>query len=90
MNACITFFNIYYILYFIARQGRQFDLNGNLVDWWKSETKSHYLEKAKCIIEQYGNYTEPTTGIKVRIILVTALDKFYFFTAMLIILFFFL
>lgn len=47
-------------------QGRQFDLNGNLVDWWKSTTKEHYLEKAKCIIEQYGNFTEPTTGLKVR------------------------
>lgn len=47
-------------------QGRQFDLNGNLVDWWKAETKSSYLDKAKCIIHQYGNYTEPTTGLKVR------------------------
>lgn len=46
-------------------QGRQFDLNGNLIDWWKTETKSSYLEKAKCIIHQYGNYTEPTTGLKV-------------------------
>lgn len=46
-------------------QGRQFDLNGNLVDWWQTDTKSQYLEKAKCIIEQYGNYTEPTTGLKV-------------------------
>lgn len=46
-------------------QGRQFDLNGNLVDWWKPETKSSYLEKAKCIIDQYGNYTEPSTGLKV-------------------------
>lgn len=46
-------------------QGRQFDLNGNLVDWWQSKTKAHYLEKAKCIIEQYGNYTEPSTGLKV-------------------------
>lgn len=46
-------------------QGRQFDLNGNLVDWWQSQTKEHYLEKAKCIIEQYANYTEPTTGLKV-------------------------
>lgn len=48
-------------------QGRQFDLNGNLVDWWKTETKSSYLEKAKCIIEQYGNYTEPSTGLKVSL-----------------------
>lgn len=48
-------------------KGRQFDLNGNLVDWWKSETKSRYLEKATCIIEQYGNYTEPTSMLKVRL-----------------------
>lgn len=46
-------------------QGRQFDLNGNLVDWWKADTKTRYLEKAKCIIEQYGNYTEPSTKLKV-------------------------
>lgn len=47
-------------------QGRQFDLNGNLVDWWKEDTKTQYLGKAKCIIEQYGNYTEPTTKLKVH------------------------
>lgn len=46
-------------------QGRQFDLNGNLVDWWQEITKEHYLKKAKCIIEQYGNFTEPETGLKV-------------------------
>lgn len=46
-------------------QGRQFDLNGNLIDWWQATTKSHYLEKASCIIEQYGNYTEPTSALNV-------------------------
>ncbi len=30
---------------------------GNLVDWWEPATKSSYLEKAKCIIQQYGNYS---------------------------------
>jgi len=40
-------------------QGRQFDLDGNLVDWWHPETKSRYLKKAKCIIGQYGNYSIP-------------------------------
>ncbi|XP_043263785.1 neprilysin-2 isoform X2 [Colletes gigas] len=38
-------------------QGRQFDQNGNLVDWWAPQTKEKYLEKAECIIHQYGNYT---------------------------------
>jgi len=46
-------------------QGRQFDVEGNLRDWWQANTQKAYLEKAKCIIEQYGNYTEPTTGLNV-------------------------
>lgn len=46
-------------------QGSQFDREGNLLDWWKQETKEHYLEKAQCIIEQYGNYTERSTNMTV-------------------------
>ncbi|XP_069992152.1 neprilysin-2-like [Penaeus vannamei] len=37
--------------------GRQFDEKGDLRDWWEKETKDKFLEKAKCIIYQYGNYT---------------------------------
>ncbi|TRY73034.1 hypothetical protein TCAL_01898 [Tigriopus californicus] len=40
-------------------QGRQFDMEGNLVDWWEPITKERYLQKAQCIIQQYGNYTIP-------------------------------
>ncbi|XP_063235187.1 neprilysin-2 isoform X2 [Bacillus rossius redtenbacheri] len=47
-------------------QGRQFDKLGNLVDWWDPGTKQKYLQKARCIIEQYGNYTEDTTGLKLN------------------------
>ena len=47
-------------------QGRQFDLNGNLVDWWQEETKTAFLAKAKCIIEQYGNYTETNVDLKLN------------------------
>jgi len=43
-------------------QGSQKDGEGNLVDWWEPETKSRYLEKARCIIEQYGNYTVEVEG----------------------------
>jgi len=38
-------------------EGSQTDGLGNLVDWWEPETKKKYLEKAQCIIDQYGNYT---------------------------------
>ncbi|XP_035795572.1 neprilysin-2-like isoform X1 [Anopheles albimanus] len=47
-------------------QGRQFDKNGNLVDWWQADTKKAYLEKARCIIEQYGNYTEPNVKLNLN------------------------
>ncbi|XP_050430233.1 neprilysin-2 isoform X2 [Adelges cooleyi] len=47
-------------------QGRQFDKEGNLVDWWAEETKKRYLEKASCIIKQYGNYTAEEVGLKLN------------------------
>lgn len=46
-------------------QGRQFDKNGNLVDWWAPETQKAFVQKAQCIIDQYGNYTVPEIGINV-------------------------
>lgn len=48
-------------------QGRQFDPEGNLVDWWQNDTRIAYLEKAQCIIYQYGNYTDLQTGLNVCI-----------------------
>ncbi|XP_030375885.1 neprilysin-2 isoform X2 [Scaptodrosophila lebanonensis] len=47
-------------------QGRQFDVKGNLRDWWQPDTQKAYLEKAKCIIEQYGNYTDRATGLNLN------------------------
>lgn len=46
--------------------GRQYDFDGNLRDWWQSDTANHFIEKAQCIIEQYGNYTDPATKLMVR------------------------
>lgn len=47
-------------------QGRTFDKDGNLRDWWDEKTKQKYLEKAKCIIEQYGNYTDTQVNLKLN------------------------
>nr|CAD7393457.1 unnamed protein product [Timema cristinae] len=47
-------------------QGRQFDKNGNLVDWWQAVTMKKYLAKTRCVIEQYGNYTDEHTGLKLN------------------------
>ncbi|HEV8658331.1 MAG TPA: M13 family metallopeptidase [Thermoanaerobaculia bacterium] len=37
-------------------QGRQFDLRGNLTDWWTAEDKQRFLERAKCVSEQFSSY----------------------------------
>ncbi|XP_018313637.1 LOW QUALITY PROTEIN: membrane metallo-endopeptidase-like 1 [Mycetomoellerius zeteki] len=47
-------------------QGRQFNKEGNLVDWWESETKKRYLKRAECIIHQYGNYSVKEVGLNLN------------------------
>merc|ERR1719341_1027082 len=43
--------------------GRQFDYRGDLKEWWEPETRSKFIEKSKCIIYQYGNYTAPEVNM---------------------------
>lgn len=50
----------------LRRQGRQFDDSGNVKVWWQKDTADRYLEKADCIVEQYGNFTDQRTLLKVR------------------------
>ncbi|XP_037044931.1 neprilysin-2-like [Bradysia coprophila] len=44
-------------------EGRQYDFDGNLVDWWNSTTESNFLDRVQCIIDQYGNYTDRQTNL---------------------------
>lgn len=46
-------------------QGRQYDLDGNLADWWEPQTQQQFLEKAQCIIDQYGNFSDARTNLNV-------------------------
>ena len=39
---------------------------GNLVDWWYPATKDKYMQKAQCIIQQYGNYTIDELGVSLN------------------------
>jgi len=47
-------------------QGRQFDKDGNLVDWWEPSTQKAFVKKAQCIIDQYGNYSIPEIGLNLN------------------------
>ncbi|MEO7931638.1 MAG: M13 family metallopeptidase [Chthoniobacterales bacterium] len=38
-------------------QGRQFDADGNLKEWWTEADKKAFNERAQKVVDQYGNYT---------------------------------
>ncbi len=38
-------------------QGRQFDADGNLRDWWTAEDAKKFKERADKVVEQYNGFT---------------------------------
>jgi predicted metalloendopeptidase len=46
-------------------QGRRFDGNGELRDWWTKEDEAEYMKRAKVLVEQYNEF-EPLPGLKVN------------------------
>ncbi|XP_058793418.1 neprilysin-2-like [Phymastichus coffea] len=47
-------------------EGRKIDKNGNQIDWWQADTAEKYLEKARCMIDQYSNYTVKQVNLKLN------------------------
>ncbi|TWB45159.1 M13 family metallopeptidase [Nitrospirillum pindoramense] len=37
-------------------QGRKFDGNGNLKDWWTADDAEKFKARAQCLVDQYGSY----------------------------------
>ena len=37
-------------------EGRQFDAQGNLKDWWTKEDADQFVNHADCVVDQYGQY----------------------------------
>lgn len=37
-------------------EGRSFDADGKMVDWWSPKVSAEYNKRAECIEKQYGNY----------------------------------
>ncbi len=46
-------------------QGRKFDAQGNLSDWWTPEDAKKFEEKSQCLVDQYGSY-EAVPGVKLN------------------------
>ena len=37
-------------------EGRQFDAQGNLRDWWTKKDATEFEKRTKCVLDQYGQY----------------------------------
>ncbi|MDB5073196.1 MAG: pepO [Candidatus Eremiobacteraeota bacterium] len=40
-------------------QGRQFDENGNLTDWWTAQDATAFEERAQCVVDEYNALESP-------------------------------
>ncbi|CAB4062691.1 MMEL1 [Lepeophtheirus salmonis] len=47
--------------------GRQFNFEGDLFDWWNPSTKLKFINKTKCIIEEYGDFAYPKLNTTVNV-----------------------
>jgi putative endopeptidase len=45
-------------------QGRKFDGNGSLHEWWTKETAKAFEERAACVARQYDGYVAVDDGVK--------------------------
>ncbi|KAJ8668516.1 hypothetical protein QAD02_010179, partial [Eretmocerus hayati] len=43
--------------------GSQYGPHGELINWWQNDTKVKFMERARCLINQYGNYIHESSGI---------------------------
>ena len=39
---------------------------GLLKDWWEKSTAEKYVERAQCIVDQYGNFTSKQVGMPIN------------------------
>jgi predicted metalloendopeptidase len=46
-------------------EGRKFDAQGNMSDWWTPEDATKFEEKSQCLVDQYGSY-ESIPGVKLN------------------------
>ncbi len=46
-------------------QGRRYDGNGNLRDWWTPEDAANFTQRADCIVKEYGGFS-PVDGVKLN------------------------
>uniref|UniRef100_A0A8C1IVQ2 Membrane metallo-endopeptidase-like 1 n=1 Tax=Cyprinus carpio TaxID=7962 RepID=A0A8C1IVQ2_CYPCA len=43
-------------------QGRNFDKDGNMYNWWSNFSAEHFEDQSKCMVEQYGKFSWKLAG----------------------------
>jgi putative endopeptidase len=46
-------------------EGRQYDADGNLKDWWQKNDRDRFIKLSDCFVNQYGGYS-PVSGAEVN------------------------
>lgn len=46
--------------------GRQFDKDGNMMQWWNNATIRAFRDRTQCIIDQYSRYKIDEVGLYVN------------------------
>uniref|UniRef100_A0A672ZZA3 Membrane metallo-endopeptidase-like 1 n=1 Tax=Sphaeramia orbicularis TaxID=375764 RepID=A0A672ZZA3_9TELE len=42
--------------------GRNFDKDGNMLNWWSNYSSEHFKEQSQCMVQQYGNFNWKLAG----------------------------
>uniref|UniRef100_A0AAX7T6G0 Membrane metallo-endopeptidase-like 1 n=1 Tax=Astatotilapia calliptera TaxID=8154 RepID=A0AAX7T6G0_ASTCA len=42
--------------------GRNFDQDGNMLNWWSNYSAEHFKEQSQCMVQQYGNFNWKLAG----------------------------
>lgn len=42
--------------------GRNFDKDGNMLNWWSNYSAEHFKEQSQCMVQQYGNFIWKLAG----------------------------
>ena len=50
-------------------QGRKFDAQGNMREWWTPEDLKNYLERSKCVEDQYNSYESDGQHVNGKLVL---------------------
>jgi endothelin-converting enzyme/putative endopeptidase len=50
-------------------QGRQFDGNGNMEDWWTKEDADKFNQKAQCLVDEYAQFSVGDTKLNGKLTL---------------------